>query len=124
MIELLLTERCTACNRCVAVCPCNVFDAVPDAPPAIARAQDCQTCFMCELYCRADALFVHPNADRPVAVEAAALRESGLLGQYRRESGWDEWADAYPNEQWMMEQVFQRAASVTQKRTETTKFTE
>ncbi|MEJ1976980.1 MAG: 4Fe-4S binding protein [Acetobacteraceae bacterium] len=37
MIELLVAERCTACNICVQVCPTNVFDAVPGDKPAIAR---------------------------------------------------------------------------------------
>ncbi len=114
MIELLLAERCTGCNRCVAVCPSNVFDAVRDAPPVIARAKDCQTCFMCELYCQADALFVHPNAEQRVPTEPAAVLAADLLGQYRRESGWDEWAGHYPNEHWMMEQVFRRALAARQ----------
>jgi NAD-dependent dihydropyrimidine dehydrogenase PreA subunit len=110
MIALLIADRCTECNACVAVCPSNVFDAVPGKPPEIARADDCQTCFLCELYCRADALFVAPDADRRVAVDPAHVLASGLLGQYRRDSGWDEWEGEYPNEQWMMETVFRRAA--------------
>jgi NAD-dependent dihydropyrimidine dehydrogenase PreA subunit len=111
MIELLLADRCTGCNRCVEICPTNVFDAVQGGRPVIARAEDCQTCFMCELYCQADALFVHPNADERVPVQPSAIVAAGLLGQYRRESGWDEWEGQYPNEQWMMEQVFRRAAA-------------
>jgi NAD-dependent dihydropyrimidine dehydrogenase PreA subunit len=111
MIELVLAERCTGCDRCVTVCPTNVFDAVANAPPVIARKQDCQTCFMCELYCQADALYVDPNADRPVTADPAGILASGLLGQYRRDSGWDEWEAQYPNEQWMMELVFRRAAT-------------
>lgn len=56
MIALLLADRCTACQRCVEVCPRNVFDGTEAGPPVIARPEDCQTCFQCELYCRADAL--------------------------------------------------------------------
>jgi Pyruvate/2-oxoacid:ferredoxin oxidoreductase delta subunit len=48
VIEVVLDERCTRCHICVLVCPTNVFDAVPDQPPAITRQEDCQTCFMCE----------------------------------------------------------------------------
>lgn len=114
MIELVITERCTACNACVAVCPTNVFDAAEAGPPVIARQADCQTCFMCELYCRTDALYVAPDCERPTPVDPAALLASGLLGQYRRDSGWDEWADRYPNEQWLMETVFRRAAQAAQ----------
>ena len=47
MIELISESRCTGCNICVRVCPVNVFDAVPQAAPTIARQADCQTCFMC-----------------------------------------------------------------------------
>jgi len=49
MIELLSEERCIGCNLCVSVCPTDVFDEVPGALPVIARVDDCQTCFMCEV---------------------------------------------------------------------------
>lgn len=110
MIEFIVAERCTACDRCVEVCPSNVFEPMEAGPPVIARQDDCQTCFMCELYCTADALYVGPNADHAEPADPAAVIASGLLGQYRRDSGWDEWQDHYPNEQWLMETVFRRAA--------------
>jgi len=66
MIELVSANRCTGCNICVAVCPVNVFDASPDGPPVIARQSSCQTCFMCEIYCPVDALFVAYNSEAPV----------------------------------------------------------
>jgi hypothetical protein len=47
---------------------------------------------MCELYCQADALYVGPDHDHAVPVDAQEIVASGLLGQYRRDSGWDEWA--------------------------------
>jgi NAD-dependent dihydropyrimidine dehydrogenase PreA subunit len=55
MIELVSETRCIGCDICVNVCPTNVFDATPDGVPVIARKSDCQTCFMCELYCPTDA---------------------------------------------------------------------
>jgi NAD-dependent dihydropyrimidine dehydrogenase PreA subunit len=110
MIEFVMADRCTACQRCVEVCPSNVLERRESAPPLIARQEDCQTCFMCELYCTADAIYVGPDADRAEAVDPAAIAASGLLGQYRRDSGWDEWQGRYPNEQWLMETVFRRAA--------------
>ncbi|MCZ0737849.1 4Fe-4S dicluster domain-containing protein [Phreatobacter sp. AB_2022a] len=110
MIALLVAERCTACNLCVDVCPTNVFERAGQGAPAIARPDDCQTCFMCELYCRADALYVDPDCERAVAVDQAHVLAAGFLGRYRRHSGWDEWQDLYPNEQWRMETVFRRAA--------------
>lgn len=88
MIELVSPTRCTQCNICVAVCPVNVFDAVPDAPPVIARQSDCQTCFMCEVYCPVDALFVAHDAEQSVAVEEQAIIAKELLGSYRKAIGW------------------------------------
>ncbi len=88
MIELVSSSRCIQCNLCVSVCPTNVFDAVPDAPPTIARQSDCQTCFMCEVYCPVDALYVAHDADQPVSVNETELTESGLLGSYRKMVGW------------------------------------
>ena len=111
MIELLLEERCTQCNACVAACPTNVFDAVPGGVPTIARQSDCQTCYMCELYCPADALFVGSDCDHPEPVDPAAVIASGQLGRILRDSGWGEWADdpRYQNQMWYMGEVFKRA---------------
>src|SRR5690606_32885640 len=80
------------CDLCVRVCPTNVFDAVPDDHPRIARQSDCQTCFMCEAYCPVDAIFVAAGvdplpADSPLLVERH-LVELGFLGKYRRDLGW------------------------------------
>ncbi|MGV6875311.1 4Fe-4S binding protein [Pseudochelatococcus sp. B33] len=88
MIELVSTDRCIACNICVRVCPRNVFDAVEDDIPVIARQDDCQTCFMCELYCPTDALYVAPEAERSIAVAEDVLIERAHLGSYARELGW------------------------------------
>jgi len=88
MIEIVSAERCTACNICVHVCPTNVFDIVKDQPPRIARQADCQTCFMCELYCPEDALFVAPVADAPIAVEENDAGVQALMGSYKRSIGW------------------------------------
>jgi NAD-dependent dihydropyrimidine dehydrogenase PreA subunit len=88
MIELVSDERCINCDICVRVCPTNVFDAVPGGHPVIARQEDCQTCFMCELYCPVDALFVAPEADRSAPQSEGDLRARGLLGGYRAAVGW------------------------------------
>jgi NAD-dependent dihydropyrimidine dehydrogenase PreA subunit len=87
MIELVSESRCITCNKCVQVCPMNVFDAVKDAPPVIARQEDCQTCFMCELYCPTDALYVAPDTDRVSRVSEQRVIADGLLGSYRQ-NGW------------------------------------
>ncbi|NEU98599.1 4Fe-4S dicluster domain-containing protein [Bradyrhizobium uaiense] len=87
MIEVIDAERCTSCDICVNVCPTNVFDKT-DGIPVIARQSDCQTCFLCELYCPEDALYVAPHADTPCPTDVVALRETAALGSYRRAVGW------------------------------------
>jgi NAD-dependent dihydropyrimidine dehydrogenase PreA subunit len=87
MIELVSESRCITCNKCVQACPMNVFDAVEDAPPIIARQEDCQTCFMCELYCPVDALYVAPDAEHATLVDEQVVASNGLLGSYRQ-VGW------------------------------------
>ncbi|BBP76210.1 4Fe-4S ferredoxin [Pseudomonas sp. Ost2] len=88
MIELIDAQRCTGCNICVLACPTNVFAPLEGQAPRIARQDDCQTCYMCEVYCPEDALFVAPYADRP-ATDAEIARQAGQwLGSYREAVGW------------------------------------
>ena len=88
MIELVSDSRCIRCDICVKACPTNVFDAVPDGAPVIARQEDCQTCFMCELYCPVDALFVAPDAEHNRVVDEQDLEQTQALGSYRAAIGW------------------------------------
>lgn len=92
VIELISTERCTNCNLCVRVCPTDVFDRTQSGPPRIARQQVCQTCFMCEVHCPEDAMYVAPTrhpaeAGSPHLDEQRLLRE-GYFGSYRARLGW------------------------------------
>ncbi|MGQ3227090.1 MAG: 4Fe-4S binding protein, partial [Hydrogenophaga sp.] len=84
MIEIVSPERCTGCNICVSACPTQVFEAVPGGIPRIARQSDCQTCFMCELYCPTDALYVAPVADHAVTVAEEGTEVRQWIGSYRR----------------------------------------
>jgi NAD-dependent dihydropyrimidine dehydrogenase PreA subunit len=87
VIEVLSASRCVGCSICVKICPADVFDDGPGDVPVIARQDDCQTCFLCELYCPVDALFVDPSAEA-VPVSEAALEASGAFGGYVRAMGW------------------------------------
>ena len=85
MIEVISDSRCIDCNLCVKVCPTNVFDAVEGDHPVIARQDDCQTCFLCEIYCPTDALYVAPCAEGPTGIGEATSR--GHVAQVLRTLG-------------------------------------
>jgi NAD-dependent dihydropyrimidine dehydrogenase PreA subunit len=88
MIEFIHTEACIECDKCVAACPDLVFDAVPEGVPTLARREDCQTCYLCELYCPVDAIYVSPRLGPEQALDQQAIIDAGLLGSYRRALGW------------------------------------
>ena len=69
------------------MCPTNVFDKT-DGIPVVARQNDCQACFLCEVYCPEDALNVSPFADETQPVDVIALRRTAAMGSYRRAVGW------------------------------------
>jgi Ferredoxin len=86
MIEVVSESRCVSCNQCVSVCPTNVFDRGDDGIPVIARQDECQTCFMCELYCPVDALYVAPDSEQVIGITEQEAEH--LLGGYRANVGW------------------------------------
>jgi hypothetical protein len=51
-------------------------------------SQRSQTCFLCEIYCPTDALYVAPDAEGPSAVTEAEIEAAGLFGSYARGLGW------------------------------------
>ncbi len=88
MIELVMEDRCVRCDLCVGACPNDVFEAVADRPPVIARKADCHICYLCEAYCPVDALYVAPiNHSEPLDIDRLAA--GGLLGSYARDIGWE-----------------------------------
>lgn len=88
MIEVISKDRCIECGLCIRVCPTNVFDREETGLPMIARQEDCQTCFICEAYCPADALYVTPYADMVQRVTEEELIAVRLLGSWRETLGW------------------------------------
>jgi NAD-dependent dihydropyrimidine dehydrogenase PreA subunit len=108
MIELIYQDLCSGCGKCVEVCPTNTLRLDTQAKPQIVDQQACQTCFMCELYCASDALYVDPDCEHVRQLDPDAIRDAGLLGQYRRDPGWDEWAadPRHSNQHWRMDGIF------------------
>jgi NAD-dependent dihydropyrimidine dehydrogenase PreA subunit len=88
MIALILEDRCDGCNACADACPTDVFDTTATIP-TIARIDACQTCYMCELYCARDAIYVAPGQFARETVDREAVVASGELGRIRRDHGWD-----------------------------------
>lgn len=60
-IVAISNENCINCNMCVTVCPLDVLRQ-GDKKPEIAYPGDCQTCYLCRMYCQNNAITV--NADR------------------------------------------------------------
>lgn len=89
MIEIVSASRCIECDICVRVCPANVFDPVRKQAPVIARQEDCQTCFLCEIYCPTDALYVAPCAEGHTGISEAEVEAAGFFGGYSRALGWN-----------------------------------
>ncbi|BBI33351.1 4Fe-4S dicluster domain-containing protein [Cohnella abietis] len=87
MIQIISQERCVGCDWCIKVCPTDVFDK-KDGFPVIARVSDCQTCYMCELYCPTNAMYVSPLIDEEEEIDEQALIENSIIGSYRKEIGW------------------------------------
>jgi len=88
VIEIVSDARCTRCNLCIKACPMDVFDLVPGGAPVIARQDDCQTCFLCEIYCPTDALYVAEFAEGPTGITEAQAEARQLFGGYARALGW------------------------------------
>lgn len=114
MIELIYQDLCSGCGKCVEVCPTNTLRLNTQNTPQIANQLACQTCFMCELYCASDALYVDPDCEQLRHPDPDTVRDAGLLGQYRRDSGWDEWAadPNHSNQHWRMDGIFALARGI------------
>lgn len=95
MLEFILEDRCTGCNKCYDICPQDVFDLADEknAPPVIARLEDCHSCRQCALHCAESAIHVSllnkptPDIDREAVV---------LSGRLTRYAEWLGWKDGKP----------------------------
>jgi len=59
-IEMIDYHKCTHCRICIDSCPTAVFRMIGKRV-YISRGEDCQTCFLCEIDCPEDAIYVGPE---------------------------------------------------------------
>jgi ferredoxin len=78
MIELIDREKCTGCGICVDRCPLDTLrlEETPEGSKAyIAYADDCMTCFECEVECPSSAIRVHPfKEELPPTIDYASVK--------------------------------------------------
>ncbi|MFZ7101537.1 MAG: 4Fe-4S dicluster domain-containing protein [Peptococcaceae bacterium] len=60
MIKYINAEKCKGCGVCAERCPLDTIRMNDEKKAYIAYADDCMTCFLCELVCPQGAIFVHP----------------------------------------------------------------
>ncbi len=60
-------DPCNGCGICVDNCPMDVIrmDEATNKP-FIAYLRDCQSCFLCEMDCPVEAMFVTPERERRI----------------------------------------------------------
>ena len=65
MIERIDYDKCTNCDICYDICPMDCFGKIGNLV-YIAYPHDCMCCYLCELHCCDDALYVSPERGRPI----------------------------------------------------------
>lgn len=90
MIEFIAEELCSSCNKCVDVCPGDVFEVAAGKAPLIARQDDCQSCRQCAIHCPTSAVYVTLLAKPLPNLDREAVIASGKLGKYAEWLGWHE----------------------------------
>lgn len=56
-IEKLDYEKCNDCGLCYEICPMDVFRRLGKTV-YVAYPRDCMACFLCEMECPTEAIFV------------------------------------------------------------------
>ena len=58
---------CNGCEICVDICPMDVLRMDEDTKkPFIKYLRDCQSCFLCEVDCPLEAIYVTPDRERRI----------------------------------------------------------
>jgi NAD-dependent dihydropyrimidine dehydrogenase PreA subunit len=110
MIEFINTDTCTNCNKCVEVCPTDVFE-LGSPVPVIERLDDCTSCMNCELYCPHDSIYVSPIRWPEENLDKQQIIASGILGSYARAMNWSNGQPPQGTENWSLQLREQRPES-------------
>jgi NAD-dependent dihydropyrimidine dehydrogenase PreA subunit len=57
---------CNRCGICVDICSMDVLREHEDRTPYIAYLADCMSCFICEMECPVEAIYVSPARERRI----------------------------------------------------------
>lgn len=57
-------QTCSNCGTCVKICPLDVLRDGETTPEIVYR-EDCQSCFLCVIYCPKKAINVDSRRGRP-----------------------------------------------------------
>jgi len=60
MISSIDEAKCSGCGLCVEKCPLDTLRLNDLKMAYIAYPEDCMTCYICEVICPQNAIYVHP----------------------------------------------------------------
>ncbi len=66
-VESIDYDACSDCGECYETCPLDVYDRA-GSTYYIAHHDDCMACFLCEIDCPQDAIYISPKRSRPVVL--------------------------------------------------------
>ena len=66
-VQAIDYTKCNDCGKCASICPMDVYQKVGTLC-FISCKDDCMTCFLCEIECPTDAIFVGPERGHEVVL--------------------------------------------------------